>query len=361
MSLGSDQGSAQARLRSLDWIRGFAALSVVLYHAEIGSHAHLLPLVAPTWSTPLWFGAGWMGVPVFFTLSGDVIARTLNARPQSVRRFLARRFWRIYPTYLALTLLFITLLLILPRGVAQTASLSPAKTLNSLLFGWGQIDGSYLYVAWTLFWEVSFYLLAAPFAPGLGRLPLNLSLLAFPLITMLALVVPLEAAHRPLTYLACFLAGVSAFALPPILRGGQSQRMLWGMGLGGYGLGLTLLAINPHGYARGFGVAAAASSLLLLFGVALERRRPDLFIHPLPLWLGKISYSLYLVQVLTVPAVMKGLAMLLDSAPGAAQIPFALLNGLAIAITLVVSLVGAWLSWRLLEVKLSQWLQECWT
>ncbi len=354
----------QGRLRSLDWIRGLAALAVVLYHAEIGSHAHLRALVAPEAAPALWFGAGWMGVPVFFALSGEVIARTLRARPQPVGRFLARRFWRIYPTYLALTLLFIALLWILPAGMAQTASLSPARTFDSLLFGWGRIDGSYLYVAWTLFWEVSFYLLAAPFAPGLGRLPLALSLLAFPLLSLLPLLLPLAEVRQPLTYLACFLAGVSAFALPAILGGGPSGRprrpLLWAIGLGGYGLGLALLAVNPHGYARGFGPAAAAASLLLLGGVALERRRPGLFGHPFPLWLGKISYSLYLVQVLTVPAVMKGLGALLGATPAADQLPFALLNGLAIALTVAVSLGAAWLSWRLLEVRLSRWLQRCW-
>ncbi len=107
------------RLTSIDALRGIAALSVVAYHAR----GDLWIGVRELWRTeglnlcdanvvlgyltgPLYFG--FLGVPLFFVLSGYCIHRrgaTLLAENAEgrlpVRRFFLRRLWRIYPTYLA--------------------------------------------------------------------------------------------------------------------------------------------------------------------------------------------------------------------------------------------------------------------
>ena len=80
----------------LDGLRGLAVLGVVLYHC----HARL----AGTWAygPVLW---GWVGVNLFFTLSGFLITSILleaRNRPYYFRNFYARRALRIWPVYFLL-------------------------------------------------------------------------------------------------------------------------------------------------------------------------------------------------------------------------------------------------------------------
>jgi peptidoglycan/LPS O-acetylase OafA/YrhL len=109
------------RLLSIDALRGIAALVVLLYHSRaiawIGMDAfvHEHPVMAWSWNPAVWlawitspFRVGLIGVQLLFVLSGYCIhrnqARTLAAgRPAvlDVPRYAFRRFFRIYPTYVA--------------------------------------------------------------------------------------------------------------------------------------------------------------------------------------------------------------------------------------------------------------------
>ncbi len=109
-----------SRLRSIDFLRGFAALAVVLCHV-VSSHSNALQLGArreQPWLNllALVLGYGREGVPLFFVISGFCIhlrwarlnASGLNAsgsgRPAPLVGFWSfwkRRLWRLYPPYLA--------------------------------------------------------------------------------------------------------------------------------------------------------------------------------------------------------------------------------------------------------------------
>lgn len=71
------------RIKALDGMRALAIVSVVLYH--------LRPSVLP---------GGFIGVTVFFALSGLLITRSvvsaLDKGTFSYRRYLLRRFWRLF-------------------------------------------------------------------------------------------------------------------------------------------------------------------------------------------------------------------------------------------------------------------------
>ena len=95
------------RYRSLDLWRGAACLAVVVYHAagaatlSSGSSGFFDRLALPALRV---VGFGWIGVPVFFVISGYCIAATSDSqrhRGLPTRRFFERRFWRIYPPYWA--------------------------------------------------------------------------------------------------------------------------------------------------------------------------------------------------------------------------------------------------------------------
>jgi peptidoglycan/LPS O-acetylase OafA/YrhL len=88
----ADPRSRRAEIRPLTSLRGLAAIWVVFSHLTVGLSDH--------WSGPLWnaLRAGYMGVDVFFVLSGFVLAMVyLRLDVAGIPRFLFRRIIRVYP------------------------------------------------------------------------------------------------------------------------------------------------------------------------------------------------------------------------------------------------------------------------
>src|SRR5262249_17824998 len=88
------------RYESLDFWRGVACLSVILYHSVLLRAS--LGQTSPTYAS--WAIAGldrlWVGVPIFFVISGYCIAAALDRASRttsSASDFFFRRFRRIYP------------------------------------------------------------------------------------------------------------------------------------------------------------------------------------------------------------------------------------------------------------------------
>lgn len=152
-------GAGLPRLDVLDGLRGIAVLLVLWYHLwEISW------LSAPFPALEFLPETGFIGVPLFFFLSGFVItypflrAQALNAPQPAWQHFAWRRFIKIVPSYaLSIAAAFAI-------GYAQTQGAAPAfvAVLTHLLFihtwfpaTYGTING----VLWTLAVEVEFYLL----------------------------------------------------------------------------------------------------------------------------------------------------------------------------------------------------------
>ena len=96
------------RMPGLDLLRGLAILAVVFYHGFSGSAPRLvLPNRAVAFLYHL-TGWGWLGVNLFFILSGFLITGLLQdsvAKERYYQRFYIRRARRILPAYLAILLL----------------------------------------------------------------------------------------------------------------------------------------------------------------------------------------------------------------------------------------------------------------
>lgn len=106
------------RIDFLDYVRGIAILSVFLYHALITAYGHnALPWerlfrgfsVLPSFIALLPLHLGWMGVPVFFVVSGFCIHVSFQQQGREWDSFYIRRFFRLYPAYLAALVLFLWL------------------------------------------------------------------------------------------------------------------------------------------------------------------------------------------------------------------------------------------------------------
>ena len=111
---------SRRHLPTLDAVRGVAILGVFCYHllaASWGNGAEQLKWAglyrdfhaAPVnflWFYPLTFG--WVGVSLFFVLSGFVIHYSTITSKQtfSAGSFYSRRFWRIYPPYAVAVIIF---------------------------------------------------------------------------------------------------------------------------------------------------------------------------------------------------------------------------------------------------------------
>lgn len=92
----------------LDGFRGLAILLVFAYHAFHSTHLSSFPARALEW----FGGGGWMGVDLFFVLSGFLITGILIASvglPRYFRNFYIRRSLRIFPLFYGVLLLLFAL------------------------------------------------------------------------------------------------------------------------------------------------------------------------------------------------------------------------------------------------------------
>lgn len=144
------------RINFLDSMRGFAALWVVIYHFNV-------KLPFPSNAYQSFVLAGNLGVSVFFVLSGYAVHSSL-LRESRVGIFLWRRFFRIYPPYLA-SIAVVLVAIILRRltyGANDLIQLphGPLDWLKTLTLATTPVTAlpPINWVYWTLSYEAAFYL-----------------------------------------------------------------------------------------------------------------------------------------------------------------------------------------------------------
>ncbi|CAH0209132.1 acyltransferase family protein [Pseudomonas brassicacearum] len=145
----------QKRINEIDLLRFIAAMAVVFFHYTFRGYAadgkSLLPypLLAPVAKY------GYLGVELFFMISGFVIMMTAGS--EGFRRFLISRAVRLYPAFwvcCSITFL-VTLVLGGDRFSATVPQYLGNLTLMGDFFDIRPIDGVY----WSLFIEIRFYFL----------------------------------------------------------------------------------------------------------------------------------------------------------------------------------------------------------
>jgi exopolysaccharide production protein ExoZ len=271
------------KILGLQWLRAIAALGVVLYHSEMGANVYLRGKAEVNT-----FAFGGFGVLLFFVLSGFVIAMSAAERPRSSRAFLLGRMARLYPAYLFTAMLFMVSLALMPKQSFNHAPvLSWVRLLRTLVFDLGQMGG-YVYVGWTLFYEICFYLAFALVVSRFSSL-CQQSRLMWSLAAGLLLCALLSWIH-----VGAFLLGVILFVL--------NQNIFVGKGRLVVGFSVLLVAVAAYSVKSPASLVCAA---LLLGLIHLERILRGPFSFPVMLWLGDASYSIYLAQVLTISASLK--------------------------------------------------------
>lgn len=149
------------RIGHIDGLRGLAILSVLFYHAY-SRWPSLSPLPYGDSFAPF-FGWGYLGVELFFIISGFVIFMTLD-RCETFGQFILKRWLRLFPCMLIVTaLIFVTAPVIYrPDGNPTLAQAIPGLTFIDhrwMAYIGGPsapLEGAF----WSLFAEVKFYVFA---------------------------------------------------------------------------------------------------------------------------------------------------------------------------------------------------------
>lgn len=271
------------RFEELDAFRGLAALSVVLFHYTTRYEQVYHHTSAPLFSIP-W---GHYGVQFFFIISGFVIFMTLE-RCKSWKDFVISRFSRLFPAYWAAVCLtyLVGTLAPLPDQHYEPVQLAVNLTMLQSFFYIPAIDGVY----WSLAWELNFYIIMLGFFV-LSLLSNFEKLAPLWLLAMLGNSVAMHAGvdipwkvqtFLVLKYTNLFIAGIIFYQLKT--NGYTKYRLAL--------LGACLLA---EFYSGGLESGWFMLGFITLFFLALHSKLAFLKSAPL-LWLGGISYTLYLVH-----------------------------------------------------------------
>lgn len=154
--------SNEDRIAYLDGLRGVAVLAVMAWHYTNWGYEKFLPYGTAYAAIPV-LDHGWVGVNIFFMISGFVIVMTLE-RCHNVSEFMARRWSRLFPAMLlASVVVFSASQAVgeyMPHGRAVAVNLLPGLTFIIPPF-WetvlsrpvSELDGAF----WTLYVEMGFY------------------------------------------------------------------------------------------------------------------------------------------------------------------------------------------------------------
>jgi exopolysaccharide production protein ExoZ len=277
----------QRQLSSIQILRAFAALTVVIFHTLGTANAYGFEAVLLRFLEAL----GDRGVDVFFVISGFIMVHVQHSRKRTPGEFMLDRAIRIVPLYWTLTAVA-ALIFNGATGLLNTQGASTDWVVCSLAFCAQTVLGAkpVLYDGWTLEYEMLFYLI---FALSLFAADLARSVL----LACVAIGVWAIAAHQPviLEFAAGMLIGWAyATRRTPLLPPAAA------IAIGVLGLLAGTLSTWDIGRWMTTGIPAA----ILVYGCVHAAPSENGILTRL----GNASYSLYLIQVFTVPAVYKLLA-----------------------------------------------------
>ena len=313
-----------ARIGTIDALRGVASCSVVWFHST-----HGIPNFLPAGAFKASGTYGWLGVQMFFVISGFVIPYALyNAgyERHDFGRFLAKRITRLHPPYLVSIILALIIAYKLPQAVLFGAGLARpditlAQILAHLCYLNSMIGKPWLVPAyWSLGIEFQFYLLTGLLFSFLtsSRLRTRLQSTAAMLIPSLVLRQHgLLFVHMPI-----FVVGIATFQT----RVGLLSNRIWAA--------VVLVASGVIGVTSG--IPAAVVAVLCGTVILHVKLRSRVWC-----WLGMISYSLYLVHGPIGGTLLMRISRFTPNPSG---------RTLAVLFAVGVSIVSAYLFYRAVEL-----------
>ena len=321
----------------LDLLRGFAALSVVCFHFTVASSAGgaLAKYFSPLLNTT--FSWGYLGVEVFFVISGFIIPYSLVKTSYNTRDFfpyLTKRIARICPSaYVLIGLTLIQWMVVdffVHHDTKCLVAITGGQVVSNLLFivpftGHKWFNG----VFWTLAVEFQFYIV--------------IGLLFNAFFT--------NATVTRFVALGAFCCGVH------YLPGFPQESFFKYAGLfmqGGATLLYFIKAFSLRQYLPCLALFTVASSFMVVpiagvFGLATALAIAFIeFKHPVAAFFGRISYSLYLTHFVVGSTAEFILSRFYQPVSPAG-------NTLAIVLCIIAACIGAQIFYLLVEKPFLKW------
>ncbi|MDX3925377.1 MAG: acyltransferase [Shinella sp.] len=367
------QGDATGRLSGLDGLRGVAILLVIMFHVVLEYPFRAGP-------DALYYklgGLGWIGVDLFFVLSGFLITGILLDNKGSgnyLLAFFGRRALRIFPLYYAV-LIFLFVILP-PFGVYDTPELQFVQSYQGFIWtfmtNWGfvaardahvfNVDWLALVHFWSLAVEEQFYLVWPFLVLFLSRkrfiqacLLLLVGALGFRL--MIAVLELPQGAAYTLTPARIDSLALGALIAAAKRHSAYAERFLhiaapWCAAVAAIIMVIVFMTRNGIWFADRIMNTIGFSILAIGWGGVLVMSLPE---HPRPLFrrilssptvrlFGVYSYGLYILHHLILPQ--------LPARPFAElPLPEPVAATLYLLVCTAIFVAAAWLSWNLLEKR----------
>jgi peptidoglycan/LPS O-acetylase OafA/YrhL len=306
-------GPVMPRLPGIDGLRAVAVIAVLLYHLPVA-----------------WLPGGFLGVDVFFVISGFLITSLLSSEMQRTGRIGLAAFWRRRARRLLPALFFMLAIVVAVATVFARDALSllasdlPAVlgyfTNWWLLFhhvSYFQSDGRPPLVLhlWSLAVEEQFYLvwpMVVLFAVGRSRRIRRVGwvALAGAITSSVWMAVLFQTSQDPSrvyfgtdTHAGGLLLGAAlGIAFPPWSRASTvtttARRLMSTVGLAAFGGLVALMVIlNQYGtitYRGGLQLATVLTAVIILIATHPAVRGARILATPVLQWIGKRSYAIYL-------------------------------------------------------------------
>lgn len=310
---------------ALTGVRAYAALCVLAFHAWLNAGHPALPVTLGGFGLDLspYAKFGWIGVDIFFVLSGFLLTRVALDRGDRASNanaaantswwvnepygtYLTRRILRVFPAYYAcISVLLVLAVTGIYREVPSTLDMAIHVVMSHNLIETyiTSMNG----VFWTLPFEWHFYLafpLLFAIQARTGPITLYVCAVAIVLLTKAQVMITDDGFGQTLVLirLDAFCAGMAASVISarsPLGRSAARASALAGI--------LLLVAVpwvfaNQPGVVHYYDVAGFLRPFWMHLGIclvlcALTATRTAFvafFDHPFVVWLGTISYSIYL-------------------------------------------------------------------
>jgi peptidoglycan/LPS O-acetylase OafA/YrhL len=266
----------QERIQGVDALRGLAALAVSWFHFTITASILDAGIVKSTGTY------GWLGVEVFFVISGFIIPYALQRSGYKLRNyptFLLKRITRLDPPYIAsiFVVLAVTYFFTFsPHYSGEKLAIDPV----GLLLHVGYLNVIFHYpwlnpVYWTLAIEFQYYLLVGLIFSLISSKHRVVRLLTFGLLGLIAILI--RRGEYIFGFMFLFLMGMSVFQYRQEIVGRwEFVILIFAAAIGVY---LTL------------GVSYTIAGLIGVCGILFLKARNTILN-----FLGMISYSLYLIH-----------------------------------------------------------------
>ena len=364
---------------ALDGLRGVAALMIVWYHylLIVPMHGRVLSLFSQV------FGFGWAGVDLFFGLSGFLITGILidsKNKPHYFRTFYSRRVLRIFPLYygyIAIVFYLLPFIGVVTNVPSSSRIFFWTYTSNFYFQSKGWVDSDILRHFWTLAIEEQFYLVW----PLIIFLVKNMEYLrqgflwAFISVALVRFFLFFENVDfntlqlNTLTHCdALIFGGYLALSI----RSKNLEALKWiephwivaaltvmvTLFLADFGSFVPCSdAIPEIAFGRSVLMFSFLSLIIVWLIDAVTNQSHGYFFrffsHPILRWIGKYSYSLYVLHVPFALLILRSHPSWLSSVPISSEIEL-------FFIYFVCSILSAFLSWHLFEkhfLKLKRFFQ----